>query len=336
MSELSEALLEAYETHVEEVVVEEKPEPSEEKQVEPVEEQVESAPSESEDTIAQPSDDEEEIRELKNWNKNDKEIYKSLDVKGREFLLRRHREMEKAHTQKLQALAEDQKIAEKYKEIIAPRSEYLKQIGMDPLQTVAYLIDTEKKLRFGTRYEKEQAFQQLSKVYDFPLNPVAANDQPQFDEATQLIINKITAQEQQINRFQQEKESEKINFLKHQIDTFASTANDNGDLKYPHFEAVKKDMGVLLERRMVKSMEEAYEKAIRLNEELYNQHVSMHSQTQKREDDNRQKAAASKKASFNVKSRSSDGISDQKKHLSLYDTVAREVESAFSSQKGRI
>src|SRR5258708_39125559 len=98
MSELSEALLEAYETHVEDVVVEEKPEPSEEKQVEPVEEQVESAPSESEDTIAQPSDDEEEIRELKNWNKNDKEIYKSLDVKGREFLLRRHREMEKAHT----------------------------------------------------------------------------------------------------------------------------------------------------------------------------------------------------------------------------------------------
>lgn len=339
MSNLREELEKAFELGVskddvpvekiEEVV--EAPEPVDQ----PIEEENVTEPDAS---VENTDDEEDEIRELKNWNKTDKEIYKSLDVKGREFLLRRHREMQKDHTQKLQANAENQKIAEKYKEIIAPRSDYLKQIGMEPLHAVAYLIDTEKKLRFGTRYEKQQAIEQLSKVYDIPLNGSAQiqDEVPQLDEATKLILNKLNAHEQYMANEVQEKQRNQRTYLESVVTNFAQEKDESGNSKYPHFEEVKKTMGDLLTSKLAESMEDAYEQAVFKNKTLREDYLKRYNNFEKREADNRDKAIASKKAGFNVKSKSSDGIVDQRKTLSLRDTVKRDVEAAYASGRGRI
>src|SRR5215204_5606576 len=94
---------------VEEEVVEAAVEPEE------VAEDVEPSQEETEDDVPVPD----------HWASEDKEVFKALDKRGKEFLIRRHKEMEAGYTKKAQALSESAKVAESYKSMMSPHEAYL-------------------------------------------------------------------------------------------------------------------------------------------------------------------------------------------------------------------
>lgn len=271
------------------------------------------------------SQPEPEIDAPTHWANEDREVFKSLDPKGRDFLLRRHKQMEADHTRKLQAHAETLKIAERYQKVLAPHQDYVKQLGIDPDEAYSKLVGVERTLRTGTAAQKQAIFQNLAKQYGVQYEH--DDTQPEIDEKTQFIFNKLDQQEKIIMQMKQEKESSERQGLQNHINEFSSQVDEKGLPKYPHFETLKVRMGKFLKDGEALSLEEAYKKAILLNDDLREGHIS----SQNRNVEAKKRTVASSDATFNVKSGSTSKISDPKKDLSL----AESIKLAMDAQKSK-
>lgn len=276
------------------------------------------------ETDNEPEKDEldDEPRAIANWSEEDKKIFKSLDTKGREFLLKRHNELEKDYTKKRQADAEALKLANSYKRILNEHGEHFKKLGMEPDQAIDMLAKAEKKLRFGTTQEKLDTFNYLARNYDV-LKESAANQQQEVDPKLQPILQKVSQQEAYLVRLERERQQQERDYYEHTINTFKNTKDGKGNLKYPDFDVVRTQMGKLMSLGEVASLEEAYESAILLNKELREKYISGYTTQSKRLEEEQRRAAASKKASFNVRSRSSAESAEPRKKESLRQTLAK-------------
>lgn len=277
-----------------------------------------------------PSDQpiEPEIEAPIHWASEDREVFKALDKRGKDILLRRHKEMEAGYTKKLQAHSEDVKIAENYRKMINPHEGYIKQIGIDPREAFEKLIGAEIKLRTGSPQEKAALIQNLAKQYGVQFEQ--GETQPEIDPQIQAIFQKLQKQEQTLLQIQQEKEEAEKRVLLSQINNFSTEKDEKGGLKYPHFETLKAEMGFLLEHGRAVSMEDAYKKALRLNEDLHN----TDNLRQNRDTEPKRKTLDSKNASFNVKSEVSAKLSEPTKNLSLREQLAQAMDA--QSNKKRI
>ncbi len=280
-------------------------------------EEIESEQTEDQQEPSSPP--EPEIEAPVHWANDDREVFKSLDKKGRDFLLRRHKEMEAAHTKKMQERAEDIKTAENYRKIIQPHEGYIKQIGFDPLEAVNKLIGAEIKLRMGSAPEKVAILQDLAKQYGVQFNN--SDTQPEVDEKTRLIFHELQEQKNTLMQLKHEKEQAENRTLLNHIQSFASQTDEKGLPKYPHFETIKADMGLLMQNGKAESLEDAYEQAIFLNKSLRDEYIMRQNKPEARK-----KAGASGDANFNVKSESTAKLSDARPDETLRQTLKRAMD----------
>jgi hypothetical protein len=270
---------------------------------------------------------EPEIEAPTHWASEDREVFKSLDSKGRDFLLRRHKQMEADHTKKLQAHAETLKIAERYQKVLAPHQDYVKQLGIDPDEAYSKLVGVEKILRTGTAAEKKDIFQKLATQYGVQFQH--DDTQPEIDHKTQLIFQKLEQTEKSLLQLKQEREYEVQRGLQSHINEFTSRVDEKGLPKYPHFEILKVRMGKFLEDGEALSLEEAYEQAIMLNKDLREGYLS----SQNKNIEAKKKSLASKDEIFNVKSRHTSNTSDPKKDLSLDQTIRQAINAQKTKRR---
>lgn len=279
------------------------------------------SPAIEEEVKTQEEQVEEDVPVMEHWAPEDKEVFRSLDKRGKEFLLRRHKAMESDHTKKQQALADERRIAESFRKTMTPHEAYLKQLNIDPLQAFDKLISTELKLRTSSPQERGVLIRELARQYGAQFDP---NEQvEQIDQKTQLILDEINKQQARIDRMEQDKLSIERRGLEDTIAAFSTSKTDTGSLKYPHFDTVRKDMGILMNAGKASSLEEAYEHAILLNSELRKEYIN----NMYRKEDTVKKAVSSKNAGFNVKSGSGGTISDPKKELSLRATIEQALDA---------
>lgn len=83
---------------------------------------------------------------------------------------------------------------------------------------------------------------------------------------------KLEALERKVNQYEnQQKQQDQIS-VQQEINNFANTRDDQGNLKYPHFERVRANMGLFFnDSNPNMTMADAYQKAIRLDDELFEQ-----------------------------------------------------------------
>lgn len=290
------------------------------------------------DTSTEPNDNaqeetEEEFKAPEHWASEDKEVFVSLDKRGREFLLRRHKEMESAHTKKQQALADERKQVDSLIKAVEPHQDYLQRIGISKEDAVSKLLATARRLEESNAQEKTEIFHKLAQEYGVQLpqeagEPLSQEAQLLYDE-----INRVKAESQKIKeaqtRFDDERKLEGRRSIENKISDFASQKDDRGNLMHPHFDALRDQMAKLLNGGLAGNLEEAYESAIYLHSDLRKNYNSRHTNNEKQEADVRQKTLASKRAGFNVKSGASAQISDPKEDLSLRATLERNIEAYF-------
>lgn len=277
---------------------------------------------------------EHEINAPDHWAPEDKEVFGSLDTRGREFLLRRHKEMEASHTKKQQALADERKQVEAVIKAVEPYEGYLKRSGLSREEAVNKLLATAQRLDESNPQDKIAILHSLARDYGVQLGN-HEEAEPLSHEA-QLLLDKINRIEADNYRLQEahrlREEASKWNeekSLQNVIDEFSNQKDEKGNLKYPHFDTLREDMGLLLNAGKAKSLEDAYESAIYLNSDLRKEYNSRQYNKDKQEADIRQKTAASKRAGFNVKSGSVAQLSDPKEALSLRDEIRRNVEAGY-------
>jgi len=270
MADLRTALQEAIETHRDdepiagERQIVEKADPEADKIVEKAEpDKVENprddsgkfAPKQEAQEKNEPVDQVQRPARPNTWKKEYWESFDKLDPKLASYINEREHQI---HTG-IEQYREKAQLAQTFESIAAPYMETMRSQGKTPVQKFSELLQAENMLQNGSPEQKAQMFQNLAQVYGVNLGQQTQQyQQPQFDPrmVEEIVNNKLVEQ------------------------TTQSQLNDF--LKSPpeHFESVANDMIQLLQADMANSYQDAYDKAVRLHPEIYDQIIAKQQESQ--------------------------------------------------------
>jgi len=118
------------------------------------------------------------------------------------------------------------------------------------------------------------ALESLAKTANLDLNtlgkkPVQDDDYEDYRTPEEIKRDQeIETLKHELNLIKNQKQQEERLSVQQEVNNFANAKDSNGELKYPHFEKVRKDMAIFYPDR-TQSLDEAYQRALRLNDELF-------------------------------------------------------------------
>ena len=213
----------------------------------------------------------------KHWSKEDKEQFAKLPPEGRETLLKLARNLEGGFTRKSQELSDKAKFADAARGLFDEADKALLQrMGVDELGALQHLVQLHRAARENpvgyvkwymaqTGIDADQlGFSQTAKKTDDTdtKSPVSDDlrDLLSDPEVKQLKAELAQAKEEigRLTNFRQGFETERqqaaeqariqqLRTLQGYVGEFRQTLDDNGQLKYPHFDTVAAYMGKLME-----------------------------------------------------------------------------------------
>jgi len=227
----------------------------------------------------------------KNWSEDVKGTFKDLPREAQEYMLKRDKEMTADYTRKTQEVAQQRKSYESLDRVIAPMRQQIQASGIGEAEYVSRLLNADIALRNNPK----MALKQLAQGYGIDLSSIEETgdwneSEPQITQLQQQ--NQAILAE--LNQFKQQNLQSARQQTENQISTFAQSTDTKGNLKYPHFEQLRVKMGNLIDAGEAKGLEDAYSKAVRLDDNLYKQSLESQRKSAKAEEDAKRKAAVEK------------------------------------------
>jgi hypothetical protein len=197
------------------------------------------------------------------WRKDFHEVWQKADPKMQEYAWQREEQM-RAGVEPLLAKAQ---FADTMQEAIEPYLPTIQGMGLTPEKAVSALMQADYTLRTAPAQQKMQLFAQLAQSYGINLGAMGANPQaaPQnsVDPLVWQLQNELNNVRGEVMGWKQQQEMQQNQQLLGEINQFS--------LKADHFEEVRPTMIQLLQSGMAETLEQAYDKAIRLNPDLFEQ-----------------------------------------------------------------
>ena len=145
-------------------------------------------------------------------------------------------------------------------EVVQKFAPELQQYGIQPAQWIQNLGDAHRTLALGSPEQKLQMFAKLATDYGVPIHSLTGQQvDPQFGHITQTV----SSLQREIQTFKQQQEAAQQAAIQQQIEAFRVNA--------PHFEAVQGTMAQLLQSGVAPDLKTAYDKAIRLHDDIWQQ-----------------------------------------------------------------
>lgn len=210
-------------------------------------------------------EDEKEIIEEKEINSNDslrgvfsKEYINLLDSiddpKLKESLIEEGKKNRSEIDRKRQELGEGKKALEEERKIYANYKGFDELYQKDPKLAIENLA----KHSNLELYTVDSNTVQKDSLDDYRLPEEIERDE------------KLKALEQELKAIKNQRQHEEQLTVQQEVQNFAKTVDTEGNLKHPHFERVKKDMALFFDdRNPDMTMELAYKKAVRFDDELF-------------------------------------------------------------------
>jgi hypothetical protein len=197
------------------------------------------------------------------WRKDFHDVWQKADPKMQEYAWQREEQM-RAGVEPLLAKAQ---FADTMQEAIEPYLPTIQGMGLTPEKAVSALMQADYTLRTAPPQQKMQLFAQLAQSYGINLGAMGANPQaaPQnsVDPLVWQLQNELNNVRGEVMGWKQQQEMQQNQQLLGEINQFS--------LKADHFEEARPTMIQLLQSGMAETLEDAYEKAIRLNPDLFDQ-----------------------------------------------------------------
>lgn len=153
---------------------------------------------------------------------------------------------------------------------VAPYREILKQHGMEEGASVRRLLDTHHALALGPVENRVGIINGIIGDYKLPVRLAQqnANGEWQLVDAPQPRPAPAPQQQQQDPRaiVREELANQEV---QRQLSDFMSAKDASGNVLYPHYEKVKDDMALILESGRAEDLKGAYDKAIRLHDDIW-------------------------------------------------------------------
>lgn len=184
------------------------------------------------------------------WSAADKAVFTSLPREAQEAILRREKDVDRAFQERAPQLKDYQAI----QEVLAPHAPAWRAQGYSDIDAIRMWATVAGELKRNP----EAAIKELARVHGVSLGQPTSQDQttqaPARDEALMRRISQLEA------RFKADEEAQAATIASN-IEKFAA------DPKHPHFDAVRVQMGVLMQSGQARDMETAYEMAVYANPE---------------------------------------------------------------------
>ena len=248
----------------------------------------------SEASVTEPSADNYRQEELKvdtkprpsSWKKDYEEHWGKLDPTLQDYIQQREADYAKG----VSTYKNQWDMAAPIVEAIRPFEQVLQQNNINPAQWISQLGNAHAQLVYGSPEQKLNMFAQLANEYGVNLGQLTGQTgyDPQFSQLAQEL-NQI---KNQWTSFQSQQEIVEQSQLQNEI---ASFKDDK-----PYFEDVRETMAGLLQSGMAHDLQSAYDKAIRLNDDVFQKVSAGHAQ--KSEAAQREKVAQAKAKVLSPKS----------------------------------
>ena len=227
----------------------------------------ETAPQEAQPAEAETSEDEEPAEEPvwakppSSWKREYHEPWQAVDPKLREYIWQRDEETRSG----VEPLLSKAKFAEEMQQVMQPYENTIRGLGIQPAQAVQSLMQADHILRTSPPEQKRAYIAQLAQQYGITLDgseyyPPAGGP---VDPMIYNLQNELNSVRGEIVGYKQQQEEAQNQTLLAEINNFAQKAE--------YFEDAKPTMIQLLQSGVATTLEDAYEKSIRLNEDLFQQ-----------------------------------------------------------------
>lgn len=220
------------------------------------------------------------------WKKDYEEHWGKLDPTLQDYIQQREADYAKG----VSTYKNQWDMAAPIVEAIKPFESSLRENNLSPAQWISNLGNAHAKLVYGSPEQKLEMFAQLANEYGVNLGALTGQTgyDPQFSQLAQEL-NQI---KNQWSSFQSSQEQQEQIQLQNEITSFSTDK--------PYFDEVRETMAGLLQSGMADDLQSAYDKAIRLNDDVF-QRVSAE-QAQKSEAAQREKVAQAKAKVLSPKS----------------------------------
>jgi hypothetical protein len=192
------------------------------------------------------------------WKRDYHEVWQTADDKLKEYAWQREEEMRKG----VEPLLSKAQFADRMQKVIEPYEQTIRGLGIEPDAAVEALMRADYTLRNAPADQKRAYLGQLAAQYGINLGEVDPYSQGgPIDPTVYQLQNELNNIRGEVVGWKQQQEQAQNQALVAEIDAFAKTAD--------HFEEVRPTMISLLQSGVVSTLDEAYEKAIRLDDTVY-------------------------------------------------------------------
>lgn len=194
------------------------------------------------------------------WKRDYHEVWQTADDRLKEYAWQREEEMRKG----VEPLMGKAQFADKMQRVMQPYEQTIRGLGMEPEAAVEALMRADYTLRNAPADQKRNYLAQLANEYGINLGDVDPYLQPgPVDPVVYQLQNELNNIRGEVVGWKQQQEQAQNQALQAEINDFAQTAD--------HFEEVRPTMISLLQGGVATTLEEAYEKAIRLDDGVYSE-----------------------------------------------------------------
>jgi hypothetical protein len=206
------------------------------------------------------------------WPEADKAQFASWPADVQNAVLERQRAMEADYTRKTQALAEARKAHEPLLAEVTRWSPYLRELSLTPDEAFGQMLGVERTLRHGTPQQKLTMLAELAERYAIPLKLAAG---PAMAGPAASPVPRA-AEPFRPARIEEKDETRDRQWAQAELAAFAQAKDEWGRFRHPHFERVRDAMIRLVADNLATSWDDAYAKAVRLDDELH--HLTVESE----------------------------------------------------------
>lgn len=190
------------------------------------------------------------------WKREYHEAWNAADDRIKEYAWQREEQMKAG----VQPFMEKARFADAMHAVIEPHMNTINGLGIDPADAVRGLLEADHALRHSSPAEKQQYLFRLAQNYGVDLS--GANlPQQAVDPTIYALQNELNKIRGEVVGWKNQQEQQQNQSLLYEIDSFSR--------KVEHFDEVRPVMIKLLQGGMAENLQDAYDKAIRLNPELF-------------------------------------------------------------------
>jgi len=206
------------------------------------------------------------------WRAPQKAKWASIDPEVKQEIVRREKDV----TRVLSETAQARQTVAQLNQVIQPFQARLQALNAHPLAAVQELLKADYVLATGQKNQKAQLIAKLIKDYDVDvqeLDGVLAGIQSSLDPVTNTVEQMLQQRLAPFNQYlQQVRQQEQLREQAQNQQIAETVQSMENNPKFPYFDAVREDMGDIIDLAAKKglylSLEQAYSRAIAMNPEV--------------------------------------------------------------------